>query len=103
MGRKADYKFKRGGGQSWLHWEGDTSEELREEGLSHVTITGKRISGRGTAQHGVTPAVETVRRPAGLGWREREKEARGVRPGRTVAFHLLERGLARGREHGERG
>lgn len=44
-----------------------------------MTVTGKKIPGRGTAQHEVTPAVETVRMPVGLGWREREKEARGVR------------------------
>lgn len=44
-----------------------------------MTITGKKIPGRGTAQHGVTPAVETVRRPVGLGRCAREKEARGAR------------------------
>lgn len=55
----------------------------RAEGLSHVSTTWKDLPGPGVGVRGsstaqVGPAVETARRPVGLGWSEQEEGSRAV-------------------------
>lgn len=57
----------------------------RAEGLSHVSTTWKDLPGpgvgvgvRGSSTAQVGPAVETARRPVGLGWSEQEEGSRAV-------------------------